>query len=102
MFFPNFLLLTVSLLLFFFGIVGTFIIKRNLVIILVSIELILVSVQLNLLITSFNFNDIVGQVFILFILLIAASEVALGLALFIVYYRLRGTIDTKFIYLSKG
>jgi len=102
MFFPNFLFLTVSLLLFLFGIVGTFIIKRNLVIILVSIELILVSVQLNLLITSFNFNDIVGQVFILFILLIAASEVALGLALFIVYYRLRGTIDTKFIYLSKG
>ena len=70
--------------------------------IIVCIELILVSVQLNLVLTSFNFDDITGQIFILFILVVAAAEVAIGLAFLIIYYRLRGTIDSKYIYLTKG
>jgi NADH-quinone oxidoreductase subunit K len=92
----------VSLSLFTYGFLGTFIIKRNLIMIIVCIELILVSVQLNLVLTSFNFDDITGQIFILFILVVAAAEVAIGLAFLIIYYRLRGTIDSKYIYLTKG
>jgi len=62
----------------------------------------LISVQLNFIISSYNFNDLLGQIFNLFILMVAAAEVAIGLALLIINYRLRGTIETKFIYLSKG
>ena len=62
----------------------------------------LISVQLNFIISSYNFNDLIGQIFNLFILMVAAAEVAIGLALLIINYRLRGTIETKFIYLSKG
>jgi NADH:ubiquinone oxidoreductase subunit K len=62
----------------------------------------LISVQLNFIISSYNFNDLLGQIFNLFILMVAAAEVAIGLALLIINYRLRGTIETKFIYLAKG
>ncbi len=62
----------------------------------------LISVQLNFIISSYNFNDLIGQIFNLFILMVAAAEVAIGLALLIINYRLRGTIETKFIYLAKG
>jgi NADH:ubiquinone oxidoreductase subunit K len=62
----------------------------------------LISVQLNFIVSSYNFNDLLGQIFNLFILMVAAAEVAIGLALLIINYRLRGTIETKFIYLSKG
>ena len=91
----------VSLVLFFFGFLGTFVIKRNLIMVLVCIEL-LFSVQLNFIISSYNFDDFVGQIFVLFILMVAAAEVAIGLAFLIVYYRLRGTIESKHIYLTKG
>ena len=77
-------------------------IKRNLILILICIELMLISVQLNFIVSSYNFNDLLGQIFNLFILMVAAAEVAIGLALLIINYRLRGTIETKFIYLSKG
>ncbi len=62
----------------------------------------LVSIQLNFIINSFNFNDFLGQIFVLFILMVAAAEVAIGLAFLIIYYRLRGTIESKHIYLTKG
>lgn len=94
--------LTISCFLFSFGLVGIFLIKRNLILILVCIELILLSVQLNFLISSFVYDDIFGQIVILFILMVAAAEVAIGLAFLIVYYRLRGTIESKHIYLTKG
>merc|ERR1711939_1279058 len=90
----------ISFFLFIFGFLGTFLIKRNLIII--CIELLLVSVQLNFIIFSFNFDDLFGQLFVLFILAVAAAEVAIGLAFLIVYYRLRGAIDSKYIYLTKG
>lgn len=92
----------ISLNVLFFGILGTFLVKRNLILILLCIELMLISVQLNFIISSYNFNDLLGQIFNLFILMVAAAEVAIGLALLIINYRLRGTIETKFIYLSKG
>lgn len=93
---------SVSLLIFMYGLLGTFAIKRNLILVLVCIELILVSIQLNFIVNSFNFDDISGQIFILFILMVAAAEVAIGLAFLIIYYRLRGTLESKYIYLTKG
>jgi NADH:ubiquinone oxidoreductase subunit K len=99
---PNLFFNLISLSLFSLGLIGIFIIKRNLILILVCIELILLSVQLNFVISSFIFDDIFGQVFILFILMVAAAEVAIGLSFLIVYYRLRGTIESKHIYLTKG
>ena len=101
-FFPIKFMFIVGLFLFVFGLIGSFLIRRNLIMIIVCIELMLMSIQLNFMIYSYNFNDIFGQLFVLFILMVAAAEVAIGLALLIVYYRLRGTIDTKYIYLSKG
>lgn len=92
----------VSLILFFYGFLGTFLLKRNLIMILVCIELLLISIQLNFIISSYNFDDFFGQIFILFILMVAAAEVAIGLAFLIIFYRLRGTIESKYIYLTKG
>lgn len=92
----------VSLILFTYGFLGCFLRQRNLIMILVCIELILISVQLNFIVSSFVFDDIFGQIFVLFILMVAAAEVAIGLAFLIVYYRLRGTIESKHIYLTKG
>jgi len=100
--FPFFFFQLVSFFLFIYGFLGTFIIKRNLILILLCIELILLSIQLNFIITSFNFDDVLGQIFVLFILMVAAAEVALGLAFLILYYRLRGTLESKYIYLTKG
>lgn len=79
----------ISLNIFFCGLFGCFIVKRNLLVLLICIELILISVQLNFLIAAYNFNDVVGQIFNLFILMIAAAEVAVGLAFLILNYRLR-------------
>lgn len=92
----------ISFLLFSYGFVGTFLIKRNLIMVLVCIELLLISIQLNFIVSSYNFDDFFGQIFVLFILMVAAAEVAIGLAFLIVYYRLRGTIESKHVYLTKG
>ena len=92
----------VSLIMFSYGFLGCFIKTRNLIMVLVCIELILISIQLNFIINSYNFDDFLGQIFVLFILMVAAAEVALGLAFIIVYYRLRGTVESKHIYLTKG
>lgn len=79
----------ISLSVLFIGILGCFLVKRNLILILICIELMLIATQLNFLIASYNFNDIIGQIFNLFILMVAAAEVAIGLALLITNYRLR-------------
>jgi NADH-quinone oxidoreductase subunit K len=99
---PTLFLQVLSLTLFTYGFMGTFLIKRNLIMIIVCIELLLLAVQLNLVVTSFNFDDILGQLIILFILAIAAAEVAIGLTLVLVLFRLRGTVNTKHVYLTKG
>ena len=84
--------LTTNILLFFIGLVGMIINRRNILIILMCIEIVLLSVNLNFIIFSVYFDDLYGQLFSLFILTIAAAESAIGLAIIIIYYRLRGSI----------
>jgi len=77
-------------------------IKKHLILLLISIELMLLSVNLNLVIFSVFLEDFVGQFLALFILTVAASESAIGLAILLIYYRLRGTIFINFINTLKG
>ena len=94
--------LTVSAILFTLGIFGIFLNRKNVIIILMSIELILLSVNLNLVAFSAFLGDLVGQVFALFVLTVAAAEAAIGLAILVVYYRNRGTIAVEDVNLMKG
>lgn len=94
--------LTFSFLLFLLGIWGIFFNRKNIIIMLMSIELMLLAVNLNLLVFSVYLDDIIGQLFALFVLTVAAAESAIGLALLVVYYRVRGTIAVEFISLLKG
>lgn len=77
MFISYFFCYFLSFIILLIGALGLFLVKRNLILILLCIEIMLISVQLNFLISSYNFNDIIGQIFILFILMVAAAEVAL-------------------------
>lgn len=92
----------VSLILFLLGIWGIFLNRKNIIIMLMSIELMLLAVNLNFLLFSVYLDDIVGQLFALFVLTVAAAESAIGLALLVVYYRVRGTISVEFIHLLKS
>ena len=84
--------LTVNVLLFFTGLIGMVINRRNILIILICIEMVLLSLNLNFIVFSVYFDDLYGQLFSLFILTVAAAESAIGLAIIIIYYRLRGGI----------
>ena len=84
--------LAVSAILFVVGVLGIFINRKNLIIILMSIELILLSVNLNFVAFSAYLNDLVGQVFAMFVLTVAAGEAAIGLAILVIYFRSRATI----------
>ena len=94
--------LSVAAVLFTLGIFGIFLNRKNVIIILMSIELILLSVNINLVAFSSFMNDIVGQVFAMFVLTVAAAEAAIGLAILVVYFRNRGTIEVEDINLMKG
>ncbi|CAD7032808.1 NADH-quinone oxidoreductase subunit K [Pseudorhizobium endolithicum] len=94
--------LTVSAILFILGVFGIFLNRKNVIIILMSIELILLSVNLNMVAFSSYLNDIVGQVFALFILTVAAAEAAIGLAILVVFYRNRGSIAVEDVNMMKG
>ena len=94
--------LTVAAILFTLGIVGIFVNRKNVIIILMSIELILLAVNVNLVAFSTFLGDIVGQVFALFVLTVAAAEAAIGLAILVVFYRNRGSIAVEDINLMKG
>lgn len=94
--------LTPSLVLFFLGIWGVLAARKNMIITLISIELILLSVNINFIIFSVYLDDILGQVFALLILTVAAAESAIGLALLVVYYRVKGNIDIDYINVLKG
>src|SRR5437870_3279539 len=96
----NFLI--VSCFLFLIGILGIFLIKKNIIIILMSIELMLLAINLNFIIFSVYLNDISGQIFALFVLTVAAAESALGLAILVIYYRIKGIISINFINSIKG
>ena len=94
--------LTVGAILFTLGIVGIFLNRKNVIVILMSSELILLAVNLNLVAFSAFLGDIVGQVFALLILTVAAAEAAIGLAILVVFYRNRGSIAVEDINLMKG
>ena len=94
--------LAVSAVLFTLGVLGIFINRKNVIVILMSIELILLSVNLNFVAFSSFLNDIVGQVFALFILTVAAAEAAIGLAILVVFYRNRGSIAVEDVNMMKG
>ena len=93
---------TVSAILFVLGVFGIFLNRKNVIIILMSIELILLAVNINMVAFSSFLNDIVGQVFALFILTVAAAEAAIGLAILVVFYRNRGSIAVEDVNMMKG
>ena len=84
------------------GVFGSFLNRKNVIIILMSIELILLSVNINLVAFSAYLGDLVGQVFALFILTVAAGEAAIGLAILVVYFRNRGSIAVEDIKMMRG
>ena len=94
--------LTVAAILFTIGVFGIFINRKNVIVILMSVELILLAVNINLVAFSTHLNDIVGQVFALLVLTVAAAEAAIGLAILVVYFRNRGSIAVEDINLMKG
>ena len=94
--------LTLGAIIFTVGVVGIFLNRKNIIVILMCIELILLAVNVNLVSFSIFINDLTGQIFTLFILTVAAAEAAIGLAMFVVYYRTSGTIRVEEIIKLKG
>jgi len=94
--------LIVAAALFTIGVLGIFLNRKNIIIILMSIELILLAVNLNLVAFSAFLGDLVGQVFALFVLTVAAAEAAIGLAILVVYFRNRGSVEVEDVNLMKG
>jgi NADH-quinone oxidoreductase subunit K len=94
--------LTVAAILFTLGIFGIFLNRKNVIIIMMSIELMLLAVNINFVAFSVFLNDLVGQIFAMFVLTVAAAEAAIGLAILVVYFRNRGTIQVEDIDLMKG
>ena len=94
--------LTVAAILFTIGVFGIFLNRKNVIIILMSIELMLLAVNINFVAFSAYLGDLMGQVFALFVLTVAAAEAAIGLAILVVYFRNRGSIAVEDINLMKG
>ncbi|MBW7848989.1 MAG: NADH-quinone oxidoreductase subunit NuoK [Rhodospirillales bacterium] len=94
--------LTVAAILFTTGVFGIFLNRKNVIIILMSVELMLLAVNINLVAFSAYLNDLVGQIFTMFVLTVAAAEAAIGLAIVVVYFRNRGTIEVEDISQMKG
>ncbi len=94
--------LSVAAILFTLGIFGIFLNRKNVIIILMSIELMLLAVNINLVAFSTHLQDLVGQIFAMFVLTVAAAEAAIGLAILVVYFRNRGSIEVEDINMMKG
>jgi len=94
--------LTVAAILFTLGVFGIFLNRKNVIIILMSIELMLLAVNINFVAFSAFLNDLVGQVFVMFVLTVAAAEAAIGLAILVVFFRNRGSIEVEDINAMKG
>jgi len=94
--------LTVAAMLFTIGIFGIFLNRKNVIVILMSVELMLLAVNINLVAFSAFNKDLVGQVFAMMVLTVAAAEAAVGLAIIVVYYRNRGSIAVEDINMMKG
>ena len=94
--------LTLSAIIFVIGIIGIFLNRKNIIIILMAIELILLAVNINLVSFSIYLNDLTGQVFTMFVLTVAAAEAAVGLAIIVIYYKNKGSIHVEQISSLKG
>ena len=94
--------LTVGAVLFVLGVLGIFLNRKNVIIILMAIELILLAVNINLVAFSAFLGDLVGQIFAMFVLTVAAGEAAIGLAILVIYFRNRGTIAVDDVNQMKG
>jgi NADH-quinone oxidoreductase subunit K len=94
--------LAVAAILFTIGVLGIFINRKNVIVILMSVELMLLAVNINLVAFSSHLNDIVGQVFALFVLTVAAAEAAIGLAILVTFYRNRGSIAVEDVNMMRG
>ena len=94
--------LSLGAVIFFLGVVGIFLNRKNVIVILMSIELILLAVNINLISFSIFTGDILGQIFTMLILTIAAAEAAIGLAIIVVFYRNKGSIRVEDIHEMKG
>ena len=94
--------LAVAAILFTLGVLGIFLNRRNIILMLMAIELILLSVNLNLVAFSAALGDLVGQIFAMFVLTVAAGEAAIGLAILVIYFRGRGTISVDDVNRMKG
>ena len=94
--------LTVAAILFTLGVFGIFLNRKNVIIILMSIELMLLAVNINFVAFSVFLNDMAGQVFAMLVLTVAAAEAAIGLAIFVVYFRNRGSIAVEDVNVMKG
>jgi NADH-quinone oxidoreductase subunit K len=94
--------LTVGAILFTIGMLGIFLNKKNVIVILMSVELILLAVNVNFVAFSRELGDLTGQIFAMFVLTVAAAEAAIGLAILVVFNRNRGTIEVEDINMMKG
>tara|TARA_B100001123_G_C14313392_1_gene632312 strand:- start:109 stop:432 length:324 start_codon:yes stop_codon:yes gene_type:complete len=94
--------LTLSAIIFSIGIIGIFLNRKNVIIILMSIELILLAVNINLVSFSIYLQNLIGQVFTMFILTVAAAEAAIGLAIIVIYFKNKGSIQVEQISSLKG
>ena len=94
--------LTLAAIIFFLGVIGIFLNRKNIIVILMSVELILLAVNINLISFSIFSGDIVGQIFTMLILTVAAAEAAIGLAIIVVFYRNKGSIRVEDIHEMKG
>ena len=94
--------LVVAAVLFTIAVIGIFLNRKNVIVILMSIELILLAVNINFVAFSAYLGNLIGQVFALFVLTVAAAEAAIGLAILVVYFRNRGTIAVEDVNVMKG
>ena len=94
--------LTLASIIFVIGVIGVFLNRKNIIIILMSIELILLAVNINLVSFSIYLQDLTGQVFTMFILTVAAAEAAVGLAIIVIYFKNKGSIHVEQISSLKG
>ena len=94
--------LTLAAIIFTIGIIGIFLNRKNVIIILMSIELILLAVNINLVSFSIYLQNLIGQVFTMFVLTVAAAEAAVGLAIIVIYYKNKGSINVEQISSLKG
>ena len=96
------ILICIPFCIFFIGLIGVFTNKKNILLMIICIELMLLSANFNFLMFAFYMDDILGQIFAIFVLTVAAAETSIGLAIIICYYRVYGTISIGFINLLKG